>query len=83
MKPRHRTVTIRMPAELHRSLLDEAYVSRTSMNRMCVEALADFVRRRQIADRICDAAEAELARRKSLAIAAAACGESTPIELFD
>jgi hypothetical protein len=34
------TVTVRMPRSLHRALRDEAHRRRTSLNRLCVEALA-------------------------------------------
>ena len=43
-KPELRTVTVRMPAELHEGLKRLAHRRECSMNRFCVEGLALVVR---------------------------------------
>lgn len=38
-EPKQAVMTIRMPAELHRALKDEAHRQRVSMNQLCITKL--------------------------------------------
>lgn len=41
--PRSRMVTVRMPAELHTALFEEAHQLRTSLNKLCVSKLMQAI----------------------------------------
>jgi predicted HicB family RNase H-like nuclease len=38
-----RVITVRLPRSLHESLRDEAYVRKTSMNKLCISKLLQFI----------------------------------------
>jgi hypothetical protein len=43
-----RVITVRLPKSLHDSLKDEAYEHRTSMNKLCISKLLQFVDGQQV-----------------------------------
>ncbi len=43
-----RVITVRLPKSLHESLRDEAYEHRTSMNKLCISKLLQFIDGQQV-----------------------------------
>jgi hypothetical protein len=43
-----RVITVRLPKSLHQSLKDEAYDHRTSMNKLCISKLLQFIDSQQV-----------------------------------
>ncbi len=43
-----RVITVRLPKSLHESLRDEAYEHRTSMNKLCISKLLQFIDGHQV-----------------------------------
>ena len=43
-----RVITVRLPKSLHDSLKDEAYEHRTSMNKLCISKLLQFIDGQQV-----------------------------------